>query len=280
VDVEQTKAQVGNGVYPGGRFKVFGDFCWGGDKNRAEVYFLPAGTAPPADLKTADLESARRAQKQLIAQGMRGTAVEAADAFVEFEAPSSDKLLQGSGSRAVARLIVVDNKAARTSGVTGDTILELKATSAPFPLVWALGGLFGLTVLALLVVVLLRGGGRKGPPRARPNAPSPGTAPVAHARSASQATLQGTAGVFTVTAGSEVRAGRDDSKCVVLLNDPGVSGVHATLKVEGGQLWIRDERSNNGTFAGETRLAPGTWTALNPGSQLRFGPVGFSVRLD
>jgi hypothetical protein len=280
VDVEQTKAQVGNGVYPGGRFKVFGDFCWGGDKNRAEVYFLPAGTAPPADLKTADLESARRAQKQLIAQGMRGTAVEAADAFVEFEAPSSDKLLQGSGSRAVARLIVVDNKAARTSGVTGDTILELKATSAPFPLVWALGGLFGLTVLALLVVVLLRGGGRKGPPRARPNAPSPGTAPVAHARSASQATLQGAAGVFTVTAGSEVRAGRDDSKCVVLLNDPGVSGVHATLKVEGGQLWIRDERSNNGTFAGETRLAPGTWTALNPGSQLRFGPVGFSVRLD
>jgi FHA domain len=277
VDVEQTKAQVGDGLYPGGRFKVFGDFCWGGDKNRAEVYFLPTGSMPPADLKTADLESARRAQKQLIAQGMRGTAVETADAFVEFEAPSSDKLIQGSGSRAVARLIVVDNKAARTSGVTGDTILELKATTAPFPLVWALGGLFGLTVLALLVVVLLRGGGRNRPAKTRPNA---GAAPAARARSASQATLQGAAGVFTVTAGSEVRAGRDDSKCVVLLNDPGVSGVHATLKIENGQLWIRDERSNNGTFVDETRIAPGTWTALHAGSQLRFGPVGFSVRLD
>jgi hypothetical protein len=278
VDIDQTKAQLGDGLYPGGHFKVFGDFCWGGDKTRAEVYFLPAGSTPPSDLKTTDLESARRAQKQLIAQGMRGSAVEAADAFVEFEAPNSDKLIQGSGPRAVARLIVVDNKAARTSGVTADTILELKATSAPFPLVWALGGLFALTVLALLVVVLLRGGGRKAPARTAPSAQGAPAAP--RPSSASQATLQGAAGVFTVTAGGEVRAGRDDSKCVVLLNDPGVSGVHATLKVERGQLWIRDERSNNGTFVDETRIAPGTWTALGPGSQLRFGPVGFSIRLD
>jgi pSer/pThr/pTyr-binding forkhead associated (FHA) protein len=86
--------------------------------------------------------------------------------------------------------------------------------------------------------------------------------------------------VFTVAAGSEVRAGRDDSKCVVLLNDPGVSGVHASLKLEGGQLWIRDERSNNGTFVDETRLPPGTWTPFGAGRQLRFGPVGFSIRLD
>jgi hypothetical protein len=280
VDDAQTKAQIGDGVHPGGRFKVFGDFCWGGDKSRAEVYFLPAGSAPPADLKTTDLESARRAQKQLIAQGMRGTALEAADAFVEFEAPDSDKLIHGSGPRAVARLVIVDNRAARTSGATADTILELKATTAPFPLVWALGGLFGLTIVALLVVVVLRGGGRKAPTRAQPNAPSPGAAAAARRPAASQATLQGSAGVFTVAAGGEVRAGRDDSKCVVLLNDPGVSGVHATLKVEGGQLWIRDERSNNGTFVDDSRIPAGTWTSLGAGSQLRFGPVGFSIRLD
>jgi len=276
VDVDQTKAQIGDGVYPGGRFKVFGDFCWGGDKNRAEVYFLPTGSTPPADLKTADLESARRAQKQLIAQGMRGTAVEAADAFVEFEAPSSDKLIQGSGPRAVARLIVVDNKAARTSGATADTILELKATTAPFPLVWALGGLFALTVLALLVVVLLRGGNRKGAARPAPQPRAPAPAPR---RTASQATLQGSAGVFTVTAGSEVRAGRDDSKCVVLLTDPGVSGVHASLKVEGGQLWVRDENSNNGTQVNGNRLSPGVWSPVPQGSILRFGPVEFSARI-
>jgi hypothetical protein len=177
----------------------------------------------------------------------------------------------------VARLIVVDNKAARTSGATADTILELKATTAPFPLLWALGGLFALTVIALLVVVLLRGGSRKGAARPAPQQRAPAPAPR---RTASQATLQGSAGVFTVAAGSEVRAGRDDSKCVVLLTDPGVSGVHATLKIEGGQLWIRDERSNNGTFVDETRLPPGTWTPLDAGSQLRFGPVHFSIRLD
>jgi hypothetical protein len=210
---------------------------------------------------------------------MRGTAVEAADAFVEFEAPDSEKLIHGSGPRAVARVVVVDNKAARTSGVTADTILELKATTAPFPLVWALGGLFALTVVALLVVVLLRGGGRKAPARTQPTAPLPGASP-ARRPAASQATLQGAAGVFTVAAGGEVRAGRDDSKCVVLLTDPGVSGVHATLKVEGGQLWIRDERSNNGTFVDDSRIPAGTWTALGAGSKLRFGPVDFSIRLD
>jgi pSer/pThr/pTyr-binding forkhead associated (FHA) protein len=86
--------------------------------------------------------------------------------------------------------------------------------------------------------------------------------------------------VFTVASGAEVRAGRDQSKCVVLLTDPSVSGVHATLKVEGGQLWIRDERSNQGTFVDDQRLPAGAWTPLGAGSQLRFGPVGFSIRLD
>jgi len=286
VDDAQTGAQVGDGVYPGGRFKVFGDFCWGGDKSRAEVYFLPAGSTPPADLKTTDLEAARRAQKQLIAQGMRGTAIEAADAFVEFEAPNSDKIIHGSGPRSVARLVVVDNRAARTSGVTADSILELKATTAPFPVLWALGGAFGITVVALLVVVLFRGNGRRKPAKtaAGGGAPVPGVAGPAVAgrapASASRATLQGAAGVFMVASGAEVRAGRDETQCVVLLNDPSVSSVHATLKIENGRLWIRDERSNNGTFVDETRLTPGTWTALGTGSQLRFGPVGFSIRLE
>ncbi len=290
VDRVQTAAQVGDGIYPGGRFKVFGDFCWGGDKNRSEVYFLPAGSSPPSDLKTTDLESARRAQKQLIGQGMRGTALQAADAFVEFEAPDSEKIIHGAGARAVARLVVFDNKASRTSGVTADSILELKATTAPFPIMWALGGMFALTVVALLLVVLLRGNGRKRPvqakaapsPAAPPYAPYGGGAPVASRGPATvhQATLQGAAGVFSVSEGTEVRAGRDEAKCVVLLDDASVSGVHATLKIEGGQFWVRDERSNNGTFVDETRLAPGAWTVLRSGSRLRFGPVNFSVRLE
>ncbi len=288
VDTAQTQAQAGDGVYPGGRFKVFGDFCWGGDKSRAEVYFLPAGSTPPSDLKTADLEAARRAQKQLIAQGMRGTALEAADAFVEFEAPDSEKIIHGSGPRAVARLVVFDNKASRTSGVTADSIMELKATTAPFPIMSLLIGMFVATVLALLVVVLFisRNNARKrtpAPAGGRPQAPqaaAPRAAAVPQPSSASQATLQGSAGVFTVGAGSEVRAGRDETKCVVLLSDPSVSGVHATLKLEGGKFWVRDERSNNGTYVDDSRLEPGAWTALKSGAHLRFGPVAFNIRLE
>jgi hypothetical protein len=287
VDRAQTTAQIGEGVYPGGRFKVFGDFCWGGDKNRAEVYFLPAGSTPPSDLKTTDLESARKAQKNLIGQGMRGTAIETADAFVEFEAPDADKIIHGAGARGVARLVVFDNKASRTSGVTADSILELKATTAPFPLMWALGGAFAVTVIALLLVVLLRGNGkrRSAPGGSAPKAPlvppyGGGAPPGPGPSTVHQATLQGAAGVFSVSGGTEVRAGRDESKCVVLLEDPSVSGVHASLKIEGGQFWVRDERSNNGTFVDDNRLAPGAWTALKSGSRLRFGPVNFSVRLE
>jgi hypothetical protein len=286
VDRAQTTASIADGVFPGGRFKIFGDFCWGGDKSRAEVYFLPAGSTPPSDLKTTDLEGARRAQKQLIGQGMRGTAIETADAFAEFEAPDSDKIIHGSGARGVARLVVFDNKASRTSGVTADSILELKATTAPFPVMWALGGAFAVTVIALLLVVLLRGNGRRRPapggsgPKAPAAAPHGGGASSVRPSSVHQATLQGPAGVFSVSGGTEVRAGRDESKCVVLLEDPSVSGVHASLKIEGGQFWVRDERSNNGTFVDDHRLAPGSWTALKSGARLRFGPVNFNVRLE
>src|SRR5690606_16615226 len=180
-----------------------------------------------------------------------------------------------------------DNKASRTSGVTADSILELKATTAPFPLMWALGGAFAVTVIALLLVVLLRGNGRRRsapggsapraplvPPYGGSTPPSPGPA-VVH-----QATLQGSAGVFSVSGGTEVRAGRDESKCVVLLADPSVSGVHASLKIEGGQFWVRDERSNNGTFVHDAHLQPGAWTVLKSGSRLRAGPVKCGGRLE
>jgi hypothetical protein len=50
VDLQYTKdmATRAEGVYPGGRFKVYGEFCWGGDKSRAEVYFVPKGQQLPA----------------------------------------------------------------------------------------------------------------------------------------------------------------------------------------------------------------------------------------
>jgi pSer/pThr/pTyr-binding forkhead associated (FHA) protein len=77
-----------------------------------------------------------------------------------------------------------------------------------------------------------------------------------------------------------MRAGRDGAACQILLNEPRVSGTHATLKFEGGQLLVRDENSNNGTFVNGGRIPAMTWTPIPPGGSLKFGPVEFSVRLE
>ncbi|MBK7580730.1 MAG: FHA domain-containing protein [Myxococcales bacterium] len=336
------------GVYPGGTFKVYGNFCWGGEKGRAEVYFLPAGQQAPAALAGADIDKAKRTQQQLIAMGMKGRAIEVGDTYAEFEAPDKEKILHGSGEQAVVRLVVYDNKARRTSGVTSDSIVQVKGTTSPFPLLPVLGGLFGVVVLLLLVVVIVRSGSKKraapapapvmamgmpyggyGAPQApqpygggmqqpAPNpyaapAPQPMPMPVAAPPSpefmygnqpaagaapmpmaapppnpygggapavVSRATLQGAAGVFTVVPGVEMRAGRDGSQCGILLNEPRVSGVHATVRLDGGQLVIRDEQSNNGTQVNGTKLTGGVWTPAPNGSLVRFGPVEFTVRLE
>jgi hypothetical protein len=304
----------GGAVYPGGSFKVYGDFCWGGDKERAEVYFLPAGQPIPTALTGADIATAKRTQQQLIAMGMKGKALSATDTFVEFEAPDKDKILHGSGDQAVVRLVIYDNKAHRASGVTANTIVQMKGSTAPLPLLLILGSLFGLVVVALLVVVIVRGGGKKRPgggggpapvvagygsppaphgygappayspqgygaPPVQPHAPAPQAPPANPYGGAggNSATLTGATGVYTILAGQEVRAGRDQAQCVIALNEPRVSGVHASLKLEGGQLYVRDENSNNGTLVNGNRLSPGLWSPVPPGSIVRFGPIEFSA---
>jgi hypothetical protein len=287
VNAQYTKEAVtkAGGVYPGGRFRVYGDFCWGGETGRAEVYFLPAGQQAPADLAGADIEKAQRTQQQLIAQGMRGKAIETGDSFAEFEAPDKDKLIHGAGAQAVAQVLVYDNKAHRTSGLTANTILELKATTAPLPILWILGGALGLVIVALLLVVVLRGRAPKrggAPPAApvmagrAPLAPVASTAPAF----AMRASLQGPSGTYTVSTGGEVRAGRDPAQCTIVLNDGRVSSVHASLKMEAGHLYVRDEGSNNGSSIDGAAVAPGTWTPVRHGGVLRFGPLEFSVKLE
>jgi hypothetical protein len=90
--------------------------------------------------------------------------------------------------------------------------------------------------------------------------------------------LQGAAGTFRVLAGIESRVGRDGGMCSIALDEARVSGVHASLKLEGGILYVRDDKSHNGTFVNGNRIAPGTWTPVPGGSQLRFGPIEFVVR--
>jgi hypothetical protein len=339
-DYSQEMAKRG-AVYPGGRFRVYGDFCWGGDKSRAEAYFLPAGQPLPTALSGTDIEQAKRTQQQLIAMGMKGSVIEASDSYVEVEAPDKDRILHGSGEQAVVRIVLYDNRARRTSGVTADSIIQLKGTTPPLNLMLILGSAFGAVVLALLVVVILRSGGKKrgGTPPPQPiaagyggppgygaaqgyggpqgyGAPQPGYSPPAQPPGpnpeflygapgqaaglavgapapqaapanpygaapggATSATIQGSAGLFTLLPGQELRAGRDAAQCGIVLSEPRVSGVHATLKLENGQLFVRDENSNNGTLVNGNRVSPGIWSPVPAGSILRFGPVEFSARL-
>ncbi len=163
-----------NPVYPGGTFRVYGDFCWSGDKSRAEIYFLPKNQPAPPSIKGGDIETAKRAQQQLIAMNMRGTAKEASDTFVEFEAPDDEKILLGTGDKAVVRMVIYDNKARRASAADAEHILTLKGQQAPFPILWVGGGVFGGFVVLLLIIAIVRAGG--GGKRRRGGAPPP--APV------------------------------------------------------------------------------------------------------
>lgn len=177
LNLAQTKAEAdANPVYPGGTFRVYGNFCWGGEKSRAEAYFVPAGTRPDPNVNKNDPKVASQAMQTLIAQNMRGGAVEASDTFVLFQVPDDEKILEGNGEQTVTRLVVYDNKAKRASGYDEKSVLTLKAQKKPFNvlLIAGIGG--GVVVVILLIVVIARGGGgggggKKGRAAAPPPAP-------------------------------------------------------------------------------------------------------------
>lgn len=297
IDREATeRAAKENPIYPGGTVKIYGTFCWGGKKERAELYMVPKNQEVPESLEGGTLEDAKNAQKTLIEAGMRGQAISSSDSFVEFEVPDKTKFLSGKAEKMTARLIVFDNSSKRTSAVTRDQILTLRAAEKPLPY-FLIGGIaFGGVVLILLLVSVFRSGGkrRSSTPAAAPP-PRPGVAPAPMAAPApppppppahpapafaQRGTLTGNAGIFTVLPGMEMRAGRDGALCQILLNEPRVSGTHATLKIENGQLFVRDDNSNNGTQINGQRIGPGIWTPVPHGAILRFGPVEFSVSLE
>lgn len=280
-----------NPLFPGGKIKVYGNFCWGGNKQRAELYLVPKNQPAPATLGSGSLEDAKNAQRTLIEAGLRGQAVTASDSFVEFEIPDKTKFLSGSGDKMSTRIVVYDNQAKRTSAVTADKILTVRASEAPPPYLIIGGATFGGLVLALLLVTIIRSGGKRGganaPPPPKPivaGGPIPAPAPI-HPMAppvayVSRATLTGAQGIFTILPGMEMRAGRDGGACQILLTEPRVSGQHSTLKIEQGQLLVRDDNSNNGTLLNGQRLPPSIWSPVPNGAQLRFGPVEFAVRLE
>jgi hypothetical protein len=295
IDVDKTVAYAEkNPVYPGGSVRIYGNFCWGGKKERAELYMVPKNQPVPDSLQGGSLEDARNAQKALIEAGMHGSASSTNDQYVEFDVPNKTKFLSGKDNNYTARLIVYDNGAKRTSAVTKDKILTLKASEAPPPY-FLIGGIaFGGVVLILLLVSIFRGGGKRrgSTPAAPPRpivagggmpAPAPMAAPIAAAPAPSyvqRATLSGSQGIFTILPHTEMKAGRDGAVCQILLTEPRVSGSHATLKLENGQLMVRDDNSNNGTMINGQRIPPGVWSTVGQGANLRFGPVEFTVSLE
>jgi hypothetical protein len=104
--------------------------------------------------------------------------------------------------------------------------------------------------------------------------------PNPYGSGATSASLVGAAGRFAIRAGVEVRVGRDPAQCPITLTEPRVSGVHATLKFENGQLMVRDESSNNGTFVGGQRIPAGAWAPVANGAAIRFGPIELSARIE
>lgn len=180
IDVKKTTdAANTNPIYPGGQMTVYGNFCWAGDKARAEAYFVPAGTKPPANANSRDPKLAQQAMQQLQQENMVGAAVQSAAGYVTFTVPDDAKVLDGTGDNMVARLVVYDNGAHRASSLDAKSVLTLKA--AKKPLSWPLiAGIAGLAiVIILLVLVLMRGGGgggrkRGGPPPAAPAPPGYG----------------------------------------------------------------------------------------------------------
>jgi len=89
--------------------------------------------------------------------------------------------------------------------------------------------------------------------------------------------LTSSLGTFRVVAGGEVLVGRDPARCAIHLTEPRVSGVHATMKVENGVLFVRDEKSNNGVWINGERTAAGAWAEVPKNASLRFGPIQFTV---
>lgn len=104
-------------------------------------------------------------------------------------------------------------------------------------------------------------------PRSNPaKVAASGLSPVFVLRAADDETLSIRDGAEAVSVG---RAAQND----LILADSGVSSSHATLQNQGGQLWVCDLNSTNGTFVNDGKIPPQTPQLLRLGDRVRFGKV-------
>ncbi len=296
---------------PNGTISIFGDFCWGNDFSRAEVYLVPKGDKIPKGGNDAE---AKKARDELTARGLRATPIRAGDTYVEVRLPDNEAFVGDEK----ARLIVVDGRTGRSSPTQDDKVLAVKAQGKPVKLRWIFEIVFAVLVLLLLVGNLLRGGGGAAARRRtsalpapvvagalgdRPSAVAPApsnptpSVPSAAKQAPPAATVMFNAappaggvrgarlrapngGVFQVGTGREFRIGRDPSICDFPVQDPQMSAAHARFKIEGGRLLVVDEASENGTFVNGGRVTPGTWSPVHHGAVVRVGSVDLMVELE
>lgn len=290
VDAELTTSKVSEegGVHPAGTLRIFGDFCWGTDTERPEIYFIPPGEPLPEQVKTES--EAAELTKRLVSLDVRGRALEANRSFAEFEVPDTTQILHGEGEGQVVRVVVVDTLLRRTSGIARSTVLTLAAREKPLPLLWIIGGATGAIVILILLGILLRVSTRRSPspeprnhvvversPYATPAPVSRSGAPV---KEAVRAVLEGEGLRFVLLPGSDLRVGRDGSRCAAVLNSPQVSGFHATFRLQAGQTLVRDEGSTSGTRIDGRLIPPDTWEPVSDGSTVALGPEKLHLLLE
>lgn len=75
---------------------------------------------------------------------------------------------------------------------------------------------------------------------------------------------------------SEIRIGRDPTKCEIVLPDPEVSGLHAILRKVGSDLQVEDLQSGNGTLLNGERINK---AELHPGDEFLIGSTTFTVKI-
>ncbi len=291
IDAQLTRMTVNRekGIEPGGTLKVFGQFCWGSDIQRPSAYFLPAGEALPSTPLSE--QGAIDLQKKLVSLDLRGAATKSGRSFVEFSVPDNDQILIGEGKRMTVRVVVVDAASRRMSGIAEDSILQLPGREKKIPRLYYVAG--GLAVfLTILLLILIFKAARSFPKRGSPDSSSKAQSPYAEA-APTQVTsrqepqregkkvrveLHSSEGKFILLEGKSLKMGRDGSRCAALFSNPQVSGLHATMRLKEGKLYLRDEGSSSGTRKDGIRIESGQWVPLDDNHEFQLGPESIIVK--
>lgn len=92
-------------------------------------------------------------------------------------------------------------------------------------------------------------------------------------------------GVFLVGNGTEYRLqpgenrfGRKEGNAVIIA-DPYVSGSHGILEVEGGEVYLTDTGSTNGTVMNDAKLNANMRTLVGPDDVIKLGSLEFKIEV-